>query len=224
MEVAQGAAHSPLPASVPHPQLEFGMLPRPLSLPGSSCSELPAWHCRELRFPVLPSHPGEAEREWVDGARGAGPQKSPQGVPLGQEVTDAPGPFSPEQVMKAGALPRELVLSKQSSRERRLPQESTAASHRTGRWIPGSGWPWLFPAVPQRSSRQMRVTSCGQMCGVLATAPHSPCLCSSRKPEQLKFPSTSRSRGGPGEGLVVEEVVGWDGIFFPRYLGGNSPV
>lgn len=27
--------------------------------------------CRELRFPVLPSHPGEEEREWVDGARGA---------------------------------------------------------------------------------------------------------------------------------------------------------
>lgn len=125
-------------------------------------------------------------------------------------------PFSPEQVMKAGVFPRELVLLKQSSRER-LPQESTA-SHRTGRWIPGSGSPWLLPAVPQRNSRQMAVTRCVQLCGMLATAPHSPCLCSSRKPEQLKFPSTSRSLGGPGEGLVIKEEVLWIGMaFFPLF-------
>lgn len=125
---------------------------------------------------------------------------------------DAPAPFSPEQVMKAGILPRELVLLKQSSMEW-LSQECTT-SHCTGRWIPGSGWPWLFPAVPQRNSWQMRVTRRGWMCGMLATVPHSPCLCSSRKPEQLKFPSTSRSLGGPGEGLVMEDEVLWIGKAF----------
>lgn len=146
------------------------------------------------------------------GGRGWGwlPAPAPQtpwDIPLEREIMDAPGPLSPEQVTKAGVFPWELVLLKQSSREW-LPQESTA-SHRTGRWIPGSGWPWLFPAVPQRNSWQMRVARCGQMCGALATAPHSPCLCSSRKPEQLKFPSTSRSLGGPVEGLAMEEEVLW---------------
>lgn len=57
--------------------------------------------------------------------------KSCWGIPPEQEIMDAPGPFSPEQVMKAGILPRELVLLKQSSMEW-LSQECTA-SHCTGR-------------------------------------------------------------------------------------------
>lgn len=145
--------------------------------------------------------------------------KFPWGIPL--ELLDAAGPFSPEQVMKAGVFPRELVLLKQSSREW-FPQESTT-SHCTGRWIPGSGSLWPFLAVPQRNSWQMRVSKCVLMLGDLATAPHSPCLYSSRKPEQLKFPSTSRSLGGPGEGLVLEEVIDWDGTFFSHYLVGKFP-
>lgn len=40
-----------------------------LALPPRSCR---SWHCQELRFPVLPSHPREEEWEWVDGAHGAG--------------------------------------------------------------------------------------------------------------------------------------------------------
>lgn len=54
--------------------------------------------------------------------------------------------------------------------------------------------------VPQWSSWQMPVASSGQMPGLSATAPHSPCLCSSTKPEQPKSPSTSRSLAGPGKG------------------------
>lgn len=55
-----------------HPQLEFGMLPWPLSLPGSSSSELPRWALPGTEISCLPLHPGEEEQEWVDGAHGAG--------------------------------------------------------------------------------------------------------------------------------------------------------
>lgn len=229
-----GSCFRELPtAGCPQPgpcQLEFGMLPWLLSLPGSSSSELLglALPGTEIScFAFAPQRGRAGVGGWGPWGRlrwGCFPAlapKSPRGIPVEQEIMDALGPFSPEQVMKVGLFPRELVLLKHSSREC-LPQDSTT-SHRTGRWIPGSGWPWLFPAVPQRNSWQTRVARCAQMCGGLATAPHSPCLCSSRKPEQLKLPSTSRSLGGPGEGLVMEEVIDWDG-FFSHYLVGNSQI
>lgn len=53
----------------------------------------------------------------------------------------------------------------------------------------------------------MPVASSGQMPGLSATAPHSPCLCSSTKPEQPKSPSTSRSLAGPGKGWGKKKSI-----------------
>lgn len=109
--------------------------------------------------------------------------------------------FSPEQMMKAGVLPRRArVLLKQSKRGRF--SQGSVASHRTGKWLLGSGsaWPRPSTAVPQPRARQRRVASSGDTPGLAATAPHSPSLCSSRKPKQLESPSTSCSLAGPAEG------------------------
>lgn len=109
--------------------------------------------------------------------------------------------LSPEQTMKAGGFRRRALVLLKQSRTEWLSQGSTT-SHRTGKWLFRSGVGWLWPsmATPQPAAWQRRVASAGDTPRVAATAPQSPCLCSSTKPEQPMSPSTSHSRGGPAEG------------------------
>lgn len=116
--------------------------------------------------------------------------------------------LSPEQTMKAGGFfRRALVLLKQSRTE--WLSQGSATSHRTGKWLLRSGVGWLWPsmATPQPTAWQRRVASAGDTPRVAATAPQSPCLCSSTKPEQSMSPSTSHSRGGPAEGRGGRKVI-----------------
>lgn len=147
--------------------------------------------------PAAPEHAGGSPVGRPGQARGLGKERGPYRSEL-----------SPEQMMKAGAFPRRALVLLKQSRSGRLSQGSTT-SHRTGKWLSRSGLVWLWPsmAVPQRRAWQMRVASSGWMPGLPATAPHSPCLCSSTKPEQPKSPSTSRSLAGPGKGRGKKHLV-----------------
>lgn len=123
---------------------------------------------------------------------------------------------SPEQVRKAGALPRPArVLLKQSKSWGLL--HGTTASHLTRSWL-GCGAAGLLMGLPQPSALQMRAASSIQLPGLLATAPQRPRTWSSTKPEQLKLPSTSRSLGGPGEGTGRSQA----GLGLPKFPSSHA--